>query len=41
MYIKNVDYMTTKEELMEHFKECGTIVRVTILCDKYTGNPKG
>ena len=41
VYIKNVDYMTTKEELMEHFNVCGTITRVTICTDKFTGNPKG
>ena len=31
----------TREEVIEHFKECGKINRVTILTDKYTGNPKG
>merc|ERR1712034_254518 len=25
----------------EHFKSCGQINRITILVDKYTGNPKG
>lgn len=33
--------MTTKEELMEHFKDCGKINRVTICTDKYTKHPKG
>lgn len=41
VYVKNVDYMLTREEVMEHFKDCGKINRVTILTDKYTGNPKG
>jgi len=41
VYIGNVDYSTTPEELQQHFHSCGTINRVTILCDKWTGHPKG
>ncbi|KAJ2743692.1 hypothetical protein GGI20_003550 [Coemansia sp. BCRC 34301] len=41
IYIGNVDYVTTPVELQEHFKGSGSITRVTILCDKYTGHPKG
>jgi polyadenylate-binding protein 2 len=33
--------MTTRDELVEHFKECGKIARVTIVSDKFTGHPKG
>jgi polyadenylate-binding protein 2 len=40
-YVGNVDYLATPEELQNHFQSCGTINRVTILCDKYSGNPKG
>jgi polyadenylate-binding protein 2 len=40
VYIGNVDYSATPEELQVHFQSCGTINRVTILCDK-TGHPKG
>ena len=36
-----VDYTTTPEELQQHFNSCGTINRVTILCDKFSGHPKG
>jgi len=36
-----VDYAVTPEELQNHFKDCGVINRITILCDKYTGQPKG
>jgi hypothetical protein len=36
-----VDYSTTPEELLAHFEACGTVERVTIVCDKYTGKPKG
>eukprot|EP01091_Cochliopodium_minus_P018906 TRINITY_DN7784_c0_g1_i1.p1 TRINITY_DN7784_c0_g1~~TRINITY_DN7784_c0_g1_i1.p1 ORF type:complete len:168 (+),score=45.01 TRINITY_DN7784_c0_g1_i1:20-523(+) len=41
VYVGNVDYGSTPEELQEHFNSCGTINRITILCDKYTGHPKG
>ncbi|SGY40251.1 BQ5605_C003g02342 [Microbotryum silenes-dioicae] len=38
--VEVVDYGSTPEEIQAHFASCGTINRVTILCDKYTG-PKG
>ena len=41
IYVGNVDYSSSPEELQAHFQSCGTINRVTILCDKYTGHPKG
>lgn len=40
VYVGNVDYACTPEELQAHFQECGTVNRVTILTDR-TGNPKG
>ncbi|GAA5861707.1 hypothetical protein JCM8547_000710 [Rhodosporidiobolus lusitaniae] len=40
IYVGNVDYASTPEEIQQHFASCGTINRVTILFDKYTG-PKG
>lgn len=41
VYIGNVDYGATAEELEQHFHGCGSINRVTILCNKFDGNPKG
>lgn len=41
IYVGNVDYATTPEELQKHFQSCGTINRVSIMLDKYTGSPKG
>ncbi len=41
IYVGNVDYSATPEEIQAHFATCGTINRVTILCDKFTGHPKG
>jgi RNA recognition motif-containing protein len=36
-----VDFSATPEELQQHFQSCGMILRITILCDKFTGHPKG
>lgn len=41
IYVGNVDYGATAEELEQHFHGCGSINRVTIQCDKYSGHPKG
>jgi len=41
VYVGNVDYGATAEELETHFHGCGSINRVTILCDKFSGHPKG
>ena len=41
IYVGQVDYEATPEELQAHFANCGTINRVTILCDKFTGRSKG
>ncbi|KAL4613574.1 embryonic polyadenylate-binding protein 2 isoform X2 [Arapaima gigas] len=41
VYVGNVDYGATADELEIHFNGCGPVNRVTILCDKFTGHPKG
>ncbi|KAL3285758.1 hypothetical protein HHI36_000284 [Cryptolaemus montrouzieri] len=41
VYVGNVDYGSTADELEQHFHGCGSINRVTILCNKYDGHPKG
>lgn len=41
VYIGQVDYAATAEELRAHFAPCGTINRVTIMTDKFTGHAKG
>lgn len=41
IFVGNVDYSTSPEELQAHFQSCGSINRVTILLDKFTGHPKG
>ncbi|XP_074865236.1 embryonic polyadenylate-binding protein 2 [Carettochelys insculpta] len=41
VYVGNVDYGGTAQELESHFNSCGQVNRVTILCDKFSGHPKG
>ncbi|KAI1704427.1 RNA recognition motif domain-containing protein [Ditylenchus destructor] len=41
VYVGNVDYSATPDQLEEHFRGCGAIERVTILTDKFSGHPKG
>ncbi|KAM4017144.1 embryonic polyadenylate-binding protein 2 isoform 1-T1 [Anomaloglossus baeobatrachus] len=41
VYVGNVDYGGTAQDLESHFSGCGCINRITILCDKFSGHPKG
>ncbi|KAM4066011.1 RNA recognition motif domain-containing protein [Hirsutella rhossiliensis] len=41
IFVGNVDYSASPEEILAHFQSCGSINRVTILLDKFTGQPKG
>lgn len=41
IFVGNVDYGASPEEIQTHFQSCGSINRVTILLDKFTGHPKG
>jgi polyadenylate-binding protein 2 len=41
IFVGNVDYSASPEEVQAHFQSCGSINRVTILLDKFTGQPKG
>ena len=42
IFVGNVDYQATPEEIQTHFGTGpGTVNRVTILLDKFTGHPKG
>ncbi|KAK9043467.1 hypothetical protein V6N11_071808 [Hibiscus sabdariffa] len=40
IFVGNVDYSCTPEEVQQHFQSCGTVNRVIIRSDKY-GQPKG
>jgi hypothetical protein len=41
IFVGNVDYSASPEDIQGHFQSCGSINRVTILLDKFTGQPKG
>ena len=41
IFVGNVDYGASPEEIQSHFQSCGSINRVTILLDKFSGHPKG
>lgn len=41
VYVGNVDYGATNEDLKQHFYGCGYIKRITILRNKLDGHPKG
>ena len=41
IFVGNVDYGASPEEIQAHFQSVGAINRVTILLDKFTGHPKG
>lgn len=41
VYVGNVDYGCTPEDLQCLFESCGPVNRITILCDRHTGHPKG
>ncbi|PON55898.1 Splicing factor-like protein [Parasponia andersonii] len=40
VFVGNVDYACTSEEVQQHFQSCGTVNRITIRTDKF-GQPKG
>ena len=40
VFVGNVDYSCTPQEVQKHFQSCGTVNRVTIKADKF-GHPKG
>ena len=40
MFIGNLSYDTTKEDIQNHFSKCGIIKNVRIPMDKETNNPR-
>lgn len=41
MYVGNLSYETTEEDLRKAFGQYGTVESVSIVMDKYTGKSKG
>ena len=41
LYVGNLDYAVTSDQLEEHFKPAGTVVSATVISDRATGRSKG
>jgi len=41
IYVGNLSYEVTEEELRQEFMAFGEVTSVSIITDKYTGRPKG
>jgi len=41
VFVKNIDEKLDVEELKQYFESCGAVERVTVLTNKFTGQPKG
>lgn len=41
LYVGNLSYSTTEEELRQLFAEVGTVVSVTVITDRMTGRSRG
>lgn len=41
LYVGNLDYSSTQDQLKEHFSQAGTVVSATVITDKYSGRSKG
>jgi len=41
LYIGNLSYKATEEDLKKKFDEIGECISVNIIVDRYTGKPKG
>lgn len=41
LYVGNLDYATTGDQLGELFAQAGTVVEAVVISDKYSGRSKG
>ena len=41
LFVANIPFSSTPEELQEHFSRCGTVVDCKIVVDKGTGESRG
>ncbi len=41
LYVGNLEYSVTGEELKEHFAQAGTVEDSVVITDKYSGRSKG
>lgn len=41
LYVGNLDYATTEDQLTELFSQAGKVVSATVIKDRYSGRSKG
>jgi RNA recognition motif-containing protein len=41
LYVGNLDYNVTSDQLGEHFAQAGKVVEVNVISDRYSGRSKG
>lgn len=41
LFVGNISYQTTEEDLRDHFAQAGTITAVNLMLDKYSGKSRG
>jgi RNA recognition motif-containing protein len=41
LYVGNLNYDVTGEQLKEHFSQAGTVTDAVVITDKYSGRSKG
>lgn len=41
LYVGNLDYSATGDQLGEHFAQAGTVTTATVITDRYSGRSKG
>lgn len=41
LYVGNLEYSVTSEEIKEHFAQAGTVEDAVVISDKYSGRSKG
>ncbi len=41
LYVGNLDYTATQDQLRDHFAKAGSVVDAVVITDKYSGKSKG
>jgi RNA recognition motif-containing protein len=41
LYVGNLDYSVTSDQLGEHFSQAGKVVEVNVISDRFSGRSKG
>lgn len=41
LYVGNLDYSTTSDQLQVHFSQAGKVVEVNVITDRFSGRSKG